>query len=168
LVGPVFTDAHLFDPQALARIYNSLEQLAEMIMTTGAEFTSYELVLDLQRSKNGEFYCGYYFIDNSTRSLLWLEDFDASPLLLEVQGPIKPSHIKHEIESQYWQHWELYPNSRDLTPRLVTELKEIIVHASGGNVLPSKQSLLHLFTKRILQQILSHPKVRPHLIVSMI
>jgi hypothetical protein len=119
-----------------------LEKLIDKALAMNMDFASNELVLDLQRSQDGNICCGYYLVDDDTRTLFWLDEFDASSLLTEVRGITSPSHMKHEIESQYWLHWELYPSHHHLTPLLLTELKEILVHASGGKILEIRTGLL--------------------------
>jgi hypothetical protein len=36
-----------------------------------------ELVLDLTQCDDGSTKCGYYFVNHASRSLFWLDDFDA-------------------------------------------------------------------------------------------
>jgi hypothetical protein len=134
LIKKVYTDAYLYDPTTLEQLTACLEQITDMIRNANIDVSKNELVLDLQRGDDGEILCGYYFVDHAARLLFWLEAFDISPLLSEVQGATMPSHIRHELESQYWQHWELYPIGRTLTSHLVMELKEILVHASGDSL----------------------------------
>jgi hypothetical protein len=70
-----------------------LEKLIDKALAMNLDFASNELVLDLQRSQEGNVCCGYYLVDDDTRTLFWLEDFDATPLLAEVGGITSPSHI---------------------------------------------------------------------------
>jgi len=40
-----------------------------------------------------------------------------------------------DLNSLSRTHWELFPNTRDLTADLVDELRDIILHAAAGSLL---------------------------------
>jgi len=134
----VLTDAYLYDPEVFATIVDCICQLDEIVQAKNIlQWSNVDLVLDLTSDENGEKMCGYYFADHQNRTLFWLEAFDASSLLEEVRGVTSLAHIGHEIESQYWAHWELFPNVHELSHTLVSELREIIVHNIGDSLTSS-------------------------------
>ena len=40
--------------------------------------------------------------------------------------------FEHKFDPDFRTHWELFPNTRDLTPELVDELRDIALHAAAG------------------------------------
>jgi hypothetical protein len=44
--------------------------------------------------EEGGFKCYYYLVDPSNRILFWLDDFDATLMLWEVDGATELSHIR--------------------------------------------------------------------------
>lgn len=54
-----------------------------------------ELVLELIVNDDGEMKCGYYFADNSSRSVFWLVEFDTKDLLIGVRGIIQDNGLHH-------------------------------------------------------------------------
>lgn len=56
----------------------------------------YDLVLEVIPSEDA---CGYYFADHNTRSLFWLEDFDASLVCGNVHVVVSLSHLRKYIPS---------------------------------------------------------------------
>jgi len=93
LIKVIYTDAHIYDPDVLAHIMTCLDQIIKFIKYSNIDLSQNELVLDLQQTDGGQFQCGYYLMEDATRSVFWLEKFDASPLLAEVSGAEMPSHI---------------------------------------------------------------------------
>jgi len=51
-----------------------------------------DLVLEVVNAEDG-WWCGYYFVEHSTRLLFWLESYVISEFLKEVKGDLSPSHI---------------------------------------------------------------------------
>ncbi|KAF7361104.1 hypothetical protein MSAN_01142000 [Mycena sanguinolenta] len=56
------------------------------------------------------------------------------PVTAEVKGITSASHIRHEIEAQYWLHCEYYPTAFELTHEIVDELRDIFLHAFGDAI----------------------------------
>jgi len=50
--------------------------------------------------------------------------------------------VGYEIESQYWIHWELFPNNRDVSPSLVVELRDMTLHAVADTATSSTSTAL--------------------------
>ncbi|KAJ7252375.1 hypothetical protein B0H12DRAFT_617626 [Mycena haematopus] len=49
------------------------------------------------------------------------------------------SHIRYELEAQYWLHCEYYPRAFEVTPEIIDELRDIVIHAFG-DILTSASS----------------------------
>jgi hypothetical protein len=93
MIKVIYTDAYIYDSDVLAHITTCLDQIIKFIKHSNIDLSQNELVLDLQQTDDGQFQCGYYLMEDTTRSVFWLEKFDASPLLAEVSGAEMPSHI---------------------------------------------------------------------------
>jgi hypothetical protein len=80
----IFTDALIFEPDNM-NIINYVSEvlfsrMGDLIRDFGADSNrapEFELVLDLTQYEDGVTKCGYYFVDNSSRCLFWLDEFDA-------------------------------------------------------------------------------------------
>lgn len=40
--------------------------------------------------------------------------------------------VEHHIEAEYWIHWDLFPHLRQVTPALITELRDNLTHGMVG------------------------------------
>ncbi|KAI0250647.1 hypothetical protein BJV78DRAFT_1283069 [Lactifluus subvellereus] len=70
---------------------------------------NYDLVLDITPTENGRIQWSYYYACHDNRCLFWLEIYDASYMVSEVNGVSSPAHVKHLLEASYWNHWSLFP-----------------------------------------------------------
>ncbi|KAJ7635913.1 hypothetical protein B0H17DRAFT_1107361 [Mycena rosella] len=61
-------------------------------------------------------------------------DSDMFPITRELNGITSASHIRHELEAQYWHHCELFPRSLQVTHEIVDELRDIVLHSLGDLV----------------------------------
>ncbi|KZP26953.1 hypothetical protein FIBSPDRAFT_948925 [Athelia psychrophila] len=85
----------------------------------------------------------YYFADHVSRVLFWMEEFDAWRICCEVKCVVSLSHLRLEIESQYWAHYELFPNCRDYTTELRDEVRGIMLHAISDQITSSTSTALY-------------------------
>lgn len=81
-VQNIFTDAWILDAANLADITYAHDilsaRLANLVGKGGIrDISDFELVLDLTQCDNGDTKCGYYYVNNASRCLFWLDDFDA-------------------------------------------------------------------------------------------
>ncbi|KAG2751246.1 hypothetical protein P692DRAFT_20830991, partial [Suillus brevipes Sb2] len=90
-----------------------------------------ELVVELTRNQKNNMVCRYYFVDHTNRLLFWLHEIPAARIFDGVVGVEKWSHIKYAIQHQYWQHCELYPSDHLQGPKLLKELKAVVMYASA-------------------------------------
>lgn len=78
----IFTDAWILDTANLTDIMYVYDILSARLAILGGKsgihnISDFELVLDLTQHDNGDNKCGYYYVDHVSRSLFWLDEFDA-------------------------------------------------------------------------------------------
>ncbi|KAG1879054.1 hypothetical protein F4604DRAFT_1923207 [Suillus subluteus] len=143
----VFTDADVRDPVIPAKIGEVVDEAyrkaheAEIYM-----HPLVELALELIMA-DGEEKWGYYFADHDKRVVFWFEDHKSEPLLNNIRGVERKSHVRYALESQYCpyllrltyynmdrRHVELFPNKRFLPENAIVNLKEIVMLAQAENI----------------------------------
>lgn len=130
----IYTDADLSkSPTLLAieafadQLYNDAQANPNVDITGKTEL----VVEDID-----EHTCGYYFVEQDTRCIFWLERFDAetSGLFENIRRVKNMGHIKYAIEAQYWTHCELFPHENRVTSVVLEELKQMIMHAAAVTI----------------------------------
>jgi hypothetical protein len=134
----IYTDANLYDPEEFLIISESANQILGDLEIKAQDDnielpSDIELALEIIPTEEGPI-CGYYFINHKSRCLFWLEEFDAEGICSEINAVVSLSHLRYEIEAQYWAHWELFPNTRDVTVEIVDRLRSIALHAAAGSL----------------------------------
>ncbi|THU75194.1 hypothetical protein K435DRAFT_814570, partial [Dendrothele bispora CBS 962.96] len=131
----VYTDANILDADVLSEIETAMTKIFGFCTDAGFMLpSSTNLVLDVElaESPDNDSIYKYYLVDHEYRSIFWLDDlaFDEEffSICYEVKGVSSSSHIRHHIEQQYWYHCHLFPTSLTLTPDLVDELRDILMH----------------------------------------
>ncbi|KAF8260136.1 hypothetical protein EI94DRAFT_1812108 [Lactarius quietus] len=96
---------------------------------------SYDLVLDITQSEDGQKLWSYYYACHETRCLFWLDPYDKPHMISEVKSELfgvkSALHVKHRLESLYWNHWSLFPavfEGRRLDPAVIDELVGMLSH----------------------------------------
>lgn len=115
-----------------------------------------DLVLEISQ-QDEDFWCGYYYVCHSTRSLFWLEKHTITDYLSEVRGELHPTHIKLYLEHQYWFHWDLFPNVNKPTTEIL-HLVATTIEDAWTDVLTSEQSTVNLTreTLKDMADIIEH------------
>lgn len=128
----IYTDADLSKPSTLSaieafadKLYNDAQTNPNIDITSKTEL----VVEDID-----EHTCGYYFVEQDTRCIFWLERFDAESLFENIRRVRNMGHIKYAIEAQYWAHCELFPHENRVTPNVLEELKQMIMHAAAVTI----------------------------------
>ncbi|KAF8155634.1 hypothetical protein B0H34DRAFT_659915 [Crassisporium funariophilum] len=146
----ILTDVHLYDVSAYQRLETYIEHILSYIK-------KYDLTLPTETNLALEFRgsgkCGYYFVDHATQSLFWLDEFEGMDFLYEVKVAYSTSLIGHEIRSLYWLHNELFSNVRHVTPDIVSQLKDILIHAVGDSLTSHRG--LSPYSLDVLQKMLA-------------
>ncbi|KAF7344557.1 hypothetical protein MSAN_01937600 [Mycena sanguinolenta] len=95
-----------------------------------------DLVLDEYTYSDGTKGCQYYFVNHVGRCVFWMDNGESEmfPVTAELKGMKSASHIRHELEAQYWLHCEYYPRAFEITHEIVDELRDIVLHAFGDVV----------------------------------
>ncbi|KAJ6588850.1 hypothetical protein B0H19DRAFT_1248446 [Mycena capillaripes] len=141
----VFTDANLFDPPTLTFINDNVRTINDFLRANGIQLESdVDFVLDeyiyLDQSKG----CQYYFVNHQDRCVFWMDKADSDmmfPIMRELNGVTSASHIRHELEAQYWNHCEFFPRSFEVTHEILDELRDILLHALGDLVTSVKSTV---------------------------
>ncbi|KAJ7735354.1 hypothetical protein B0H16DRAFT_133047 [Mycena metata] len=132
----IFTDAHLYDDTIMPKVNTCVSCIRAVLESKGfldLDTDAIDIVLDLRDEQSAEaIECGYYLVDHSKRSVFWMEDFKMSQISLwkRIPGINSTSHIGLVLENEYWQHCDLFPAASPLTPGLVSELRDTIVHSA--------------------------------------
>ncbi|KAJ7792414.1 hypothetical protein B0H14DRAFT_2470155 [Mycena olivaceomarginata] len=133
----VFTDANLFDNALLTFIHENIHKVHDFLRVHNVHLEpGVDLVLDEYVYDDGSKGCQYYFVNHQDRCVFWMDngDSDLFPVAQEVKGMKSASHIRHELEAQYWLHCEYYPRAFEVTHEIVDELRDIVLHAFGDVV----------------------------------
>ncbi|KAJ3510030.1 hypothetical protein NLJ89_g4899 [Agrocybe chaxingu] len=110
----VYTDADLLDPRILAQVFEDLETIETFILGNNLSLPAgFHLVIDLYYELE-EVKTTYFFVDHHTRSIFFLDLFEAQNLSgwYEAPGSTSQSHLRLEIEAQYcdalcWRYQKL-------------------------------------------------------------
>lgn len=153
-----FTEVDICNATVLADIehfqYTLYGELRQAIQEgrVDLQLKDVELVLE-PRSDDYGVLCSYYFVHRHKRCLFWLEVFDARSVLGDCKGVYALSHKRLAIEAQYWKHRYLFPVLGKVTGDLVSEVKNMMLHATCDH-LSSTRSTAALNTDE-LQNYLS-------------
>ncbi|KAJ7640899.1 hypothetical protein DFH06DRAFT_1477813 [Mycena polygramma] len=141
----VFTDANLFDPTMLKFITDNMDRITDFLRAHGVQVApDVDLVLDEYIYDDGSKGCQYYFVNHQGRCVFWMDKAESDmmfPIMTEVNGIASASHIRHELEAQYWNHCELFPRSFVVTHEIIDELRDIVLHALGDLVTSSTSTV---------------------------
>ncbi|KAG1839795.1 hypothetical protein F4604DRAFT_1691067 [Suillus subluteus] len=126
-----FTDADVRDLVIAAKIGEVVNEACRKVHEAKIYIHPLvELALELIMA-DGEEKWGYYFADHDKRVVFWFEDHQSDPLLNNIRGVERKSHVRYALESQYWRHVELFPNKRFLPENAIVNLKEIVMLAQA-------------------------------------
>lgn len=128
----IYTDADLTNPSTLSaidafadQIYNDAKANPKVVITNKTEL----VIEDINK-----YTCGYYFVEQDTRCIFWLDRFDAEPIFQNIRRVQNMGHIKYVIEAEYWAHCELFPHENRVTQLILEELKQMIIHAAAVTI----------------------------------
>ncbi|KAI0296406.1 hypothetical protein BC826DRAFT_233003 [Russula brevipes] len=140
----LFTDTDMLDPMLRDEMEDFYDYLQNVIRVDDLFIPSnhYDLVLDIMPTGDGQIQWSYYYACHEKRCLFWLETYDASYMISELFGVKSPAHVKHRLESLYWNHWSLFPvvfDDHRISSDAYDELMGILGHGCV-DVLTSKSS----------------------------
>ena len=76
--------------------------------------------------------CNYYIADHTSQTVFWLTSDDSDDLCLSPV--VSRSHLKQQLQAQYWAHVENFCNHRRLDPNVLEELTQIFSHGLAGEL----------------------------------
>ncbi|KAJ6452222.1 hypothetical protein C8R45DRAFT_1113096 [Mycena sanguinolenta] len=132
----VFTDANIFSTETRVFINDNLRAMNDFIRVHSVHLEpGVDLVLDEYIYSDGSKGCQYYFVNHLGRCVFWMDntESDVFPVTFEVKCMASASHIRHELEAQYWAF--------EVTHEIVDELRDIVLHATG-DVLTSQTTTI--------------------------
>jgi len=97
----------------------------EIILTNGME-----LYLQLEGDD-----CNYYLADHTTETVFWLTSDESDDLGLSPV--VSRSHLKQQLQAQYWSHVENFCNHRGVSQGCMDELIQIFSHGLADNLTSS-------------------------------
>ncbi|KAJ7741403.1 hypothetical protein DFH07DRAFT_964959 [Mycena maculata] len=133
----VFTDLNLYDHDSLEFVTKNVHTILDFLRVHGVQLADdVDLVVDEYLYSDETKGCQYYFVNHKDRSVFWMDkaESDMFSITSELNGMTSASHIRHELEAQYWYHCELFPRSLGVTHAIVDELRDIVLHALGDLV----------------------------------
>ncbi|KAJ7185538.1 hypothetical protein C8R46DRAFT_1060923 [Mycena filopes] len=140
----VFTDANLFDAATLKFINESVNNIHDFLRVHSVQLAADgDLVLDEYVFSDGSRGAQYYFVNHHDRCVFWMDNVDSDIFAVtrQLRGMTAASHIRHELEAQYWYHCELYPRSFEVTREIIDELRDIVFHALGDVITSSSSTV---------------------------
>ncbi|KAF9444838.1 hypothetical protein P691DRAFT_304969 [Macrolepiota fuliginosa MF-IS2] len=149
----IFTDAHIYNKTVYKCLRAYLATIEDFLRRTDHENLTgdCDLVLDLLPNNpdqwdkengayTGDYDCRYYFVDHKTKAVFWLDMFPANLFETNVKGVSCKTHLRHEIEAQYWYHCQLFPSSTNLSYSGIQGLRDIILHGLADTLVRSHNS----------------------------
>lgn len=152
----ILTEAYLYDDATYQATMGFIHSIQTFLHHHEIKLESdTEIVLDI--TENDGFVCGYYLVSHTRRVIFWLDDFPTSYICSPVIPVLSLSHlsaflrsycsckaeilltwtwldriVEHQIEAEYWAHWDLFPHIRQVTPSLIAELRDDLTHGIVG------------------------------------
>ncbi|KAF9458542.1 hypothetical protein BDZ94DRAFT_1301128 [Collybia nuda] len=114
----IITESWILDREIYKCLTDSFLLLEDFVRGRGYKFPQdFHLVLDVEEKmdETDQYWCGYYYVSHSTRSIFWLEKMDISTFFAAAGTEVEEARIKIHMEYQYWHHWGLFPNVNELT-----------------------------------------------------
>ena len=105
----LFTDTDMHDTilrDEIEDFYNYLQKIIRAEKLT-IPSSNYDLVLDIMHIEDEQILWSYYYACHDNRCLFWLDTYDATYLLSELNGVSSPAHISA---------LHLSPSTRPLSP----------------------------------------------------
>ncbi|KIM46851.1 hypothetical protein M413DRAFT_264366 [Hebeloma cylindrosporum] len=133
----VYTDADILDCQIFNRTTDNLALIEFFLLENRISLPETSiLVIDSYYQEDGTIQSTYYYLDTISRIVFFLDAYQASDLLTwhEVPGIKSKTHLRQELEAQYWFHISLYPHTLELSLPLICELRDTVLHFIGDTM----------------------------------
>ncbi|KAE9407933.1 hypothetical protein BT96DRAFT_55301 [Gymnopus androsaceus JB14] len=132
-----YTDADITDDLTKDRVLSCINDFEDFIRARSIQLSERaNVVFSINDDDPAKYICDYYVADHTTRSVFWLDTFNASwlPYWSETKGVSSLAHIEHAVVAQYWYHCHLFPHSYELTVEAVDELRDILSHCIADTI----------------------------------
>ncbi|KAF8264910.1 hypothetical protein EI94DRAFT_1737414 [Lactarius quietus] len=151
----LFTDTNMHEPVLREEIEDFYHCLQNIVRRDGLVIPSksYDLVLDITQSEDGQTSWSYYYACHETRCLFWLGPTEWGFQIFGVKSAL---HVKHSFEALYWTHWSLFPTvfeGRRLDHAVIDELVGMLSH--GCTVVLTSNSSTQPFDADTMQKMLA-------------
>ncbi|KIP03328.1 hypothetical protein PHLGIDRAFT_244963 [Phlebiopsis gigantea 11061_1 CR5-6] len=126
----LYTDAELSKQHSLATEIEVLSQKLRgpMPHEERSSVHAAELVIAMGSIKNTQW--GYYFADPRNKTVFWADPIPLSTILSKNLWFVSSNdHLGLELEAQYWEHIDTFPDCREVTRELVDEMRDILTLA---------------------------------------
>ncbi|KAJ7096267.1 hypothetical protein C8R44DRAFT_372560 [Mycena epipterygia] len=126
----IMTETWLYDPKFSREITRFIEMIDDFIVANQIRIPrNSQRVVELRADpESQEYTCGYYFAQQETRCIFWLQDVCLDECLYGVRGgELAAEHIQIQLEYQYWKHLELFEIVQEVSIDDLRELEEIII-----------------------------------------
>ncbi|KAF9530150.1 hypothetical protein CPB83DRAFT_851058 [Crepidotus variabilis] len=134
----IYTESDLFDNGIFSQLTDDVAEIERFIDINAVPMPDMCLMfIDTEYSHEDKGYRStYLFVDHRTRSVFFLDAFKASTMAAfdEVWGCKTFMHLGHEIEAQYWYFVQLYPDCLALDTKMVSELRDVLLHSIGDSM----------------------------------
>ena len=137
----IVTDSWLYDREVFRVLTEFITQIDDFVRSRNLEKTNdVDLVLEVVNASD-EWWCGYYFVQHSTRLLFWLEPYIVSEFLNEVKGDLSPSHVGEstslsslESKSAHSSNSELQLQCQYWWVLKLKSAKQLFIHTCTGTI----------------------------------
>jgi hypothetical protein len=105
IIQKIYTSANLHQASLFQWVQHFTLQIDAVKKTLGDAIPpdiEYMVHIELEGFSLSEYECYYYMIDHVNRCIFWMNEFDATYMLSELDGVTSPMHIRYVIESHYW------------------------------------------------------------------
>ncbi|KAK1225364.1 hypothetical protein PQX77_011697 [Marasmius sp. AFHP31] len=131
----IYTEADIHDPDILRHAKRLIAEFDGYIKEQDVTLPgNINIAFDLSyQAEDDSCRCQYYIADHSTRTVFWLDEYDADKMQVwsEVTGVTKLTHIRHAIEAEYWYHCVLFPSCFRLGAPALDELRDTLIYWIG-------------------------------------
>ncbi|KAH9478554.1 hypothetical protein JR316_0009010 [Psilocybe cubensis] len=129
----IFTDANIYDTVLYQQMLEDISTIEEFISTHGITLPSNcDLALDVTYNNAcQEIQTFYYFVHHPSRSIFFLDNYEAP--WCELKGINSSSHLREELEAQYWLYLQLCPQALEISSSLIFELRDTVLQFIGAS-----------------------------------
>ncbi|PPQ81490.1 hypothetical protein CVT25_015662 [Psilocybe cyanescens] len=149
----IFTDANIYDTLIFQQMLEDISTIEEFISTHSITLPrNCDLALDVTYNNAcQEIQTVYYFVHHPSRSIFFLDNYEAP--WCELKGINSSSHLREELEAQYWLYLQLYPQAFEISSTLIYELRDTVLHFIGDSM--SSQASATIYSLDELYKILT-------------